>query len=215
MPVTAIERHARRQKADVFVDGSFALSLSSQVIREQGLEVGSPVDLERIAELHRAELRYKAWQTALRLLSYRPRSEVELRRRLAGKGLPQAIVHWTIERLTALSLVDDQKFVGEWVESRNRASPRSRRMLAHELQLKGINRQLAATATESLSDEEAAYRAAQSRAHRLRNADYTVFQKRLGDFLLRRGFGYELTSRIVKQLWQELGNSPSGEVPIE
>lgn len=215
MPVTAIERHARRQKADVFVDGSFALSLSSQVIREQGLEVGSPVDLERIAELHRAELRYKAWQTALRLLSYRPRSEVELRRRLAGKGLPQAIVHWTIERLTALSLVDDQKFVGQWVESRNRVSPRSRRMLAHELQLKGINRQLAATATESLSDEEAAYRAAQSRAHRLRNADYTVFQKRLGDFLLRRGFGYELTNRIVKQLWQELGNSPSGEVPIE
>ena len=109
MPVTAIERHARRQKADVFVDGSFALSLSSQVIREQGLEVGSPVDLERIAELHRAELRYKAWQTALRLLSYRPRSEVELRRRLTGKGLPEAIVHWTIERLTALSLVDDQK----------------------------------------------------------------------------------------------------------
>ena len=215
MPVTAIERHARRQRADVFVDGSFALSLSSQVIREEGLEIGSPVDSERVAELHRAELRYKAWQTALRLLSYRPRSEVELRRRLAGKGLPEAIVHWTIERLKALSLVDDQRFAGQWVESRDRVNPRSRRMLAHELQLKGINRQLAATATESLSDEEAAYRAAQNRAHRLRDASYTVFQKRLGDFLLRRGFGYELTGRIVEQLWQDLGISPSGEVPRE
>ena len=215
MPVTAIERHARRQRADVFVDGSFALSLSSQVIREEGLEIGSPVDSERVAELHRAELRYKAWQTALRLLSYRPRSEIELRRRLAGKRLPEAIVHWTIERLKALSLVDDQRFAGQWVESRDRVSPRSRRMLAYELQLKGINRQLAATATESLSDEEAAYRAAQSRAHRLSDASYTVFQKRLGDFLLRRGFGYELTGRIVEQLWQDLGNSPSGEVPIE
>ena len=215
MPVTAIERHARRQTADVFVDGNFALSLSSQVIREEGLEVGSPVDSERIAELHRAELRYKAWRTALRLLNYRPRSEVELRRRLVGKGLPQTIVQWTVERLQALCLVDDQRFAGQWVESRNRVSPRSRRMLAHELQLKGINRQLAVTMTESLSDEEAAYRAAQSRAHRLRDASYAVFQKRLGHFLLRRGFGYELASRVVEELWQDLGNSHSGEVPTE
>lgn len=215
MPVTAIERHARRQMADVFVDGSFALSLSSQVIREEGLEVGSPVNSGRIAELHRAELRYKAWRTALRLLSYRPRSEVELRRRLTGKGLPQAIVQWTIERLEALSLVDDERFAGQWVESRGRVSPRSRRMLAHELQLKGINRQLAEAVTESLCDEETAYRAAQSRARRFRDVSYTIFQKRLGHFLLRRGFGYELTSRIVERLWQDLGNSHSEEVPIE
>jgi regulatory protein len=34
--------------------------------------------------------------------------------------------------------------------------------------------------------------------------DYATFYRRLGSFLQRRGFAYDVTSRTVKKLWEEL-----------
>jgi SOS response regulatory protein OraA/RecX len=34
--------------------------------------------------------------------------------------------------------------------------------------------------------------------------DYATFRTRLGSFLQRRGFGYEVATRTVKTLWQQL-----------
>jgi SOS response regulatory protein OraA/RecX len=62
-------------------------------------------------------------------------------------------------------------------------------------------------ASEPLSEvdeADAAYRAAAKRARSLATASLGDFQRRLGDFLLRRGFGYETSRKTVRSLWTEL-----------
>ena len=79
----------------------------------------------------------KALGRALNLISYKQRTESELRRRLLEKSDP-GVVEAALERLKERGLVDDAKYAREWSDSRTRRSPRSSRMIARELVNKGV-----------------------------------------------------------------------------
>jgi len=81
---------------------------------------------------------------AARFLEVRSRSVDEVRRHLAQAGYQPELVTAAVVRLTALGLLDDAAFARMWVESRDRARPRSETALRRELALKGIGRELAA-----------------------------------------------------------------------
>ena len=58
-------------------------------------------------------------------------------------------------------------------------------------------------------EEELAYKAAQSKAERYQLLDWQSFRTKLGNFLLRRGFSYQVAMQAVKQVWQELADHPT------
>jgi SOS response regulatory protein OraA/RecX len=75
---------------------------------------------------------------AFRYLEARARSVVETRRRLAEAGYRPELVEGAIERLLAIGLLDDEVFARNWIESRDRASPRGETTLRRELRLRGV-----------------------------------------------------------------------------
>ena len=77
---------------------------------------------------------------AARFLEARSRSVVEVRRRLTGAGYRVDLVEGAITRLLELGMLDDEAFARAWVESRDRARPRSERAIREELRLKGVDR---------------------------------------------------------------------------
>lgn len=211
MRVTAIERQPRRRRGNVFLEGRFALALSLEVIAEAGLRAGDDLSPERLEALREADVRRTALDAALRLLAYRPRSESEMRGRLARRGLPAPVIDATVVRLREQGLLDDAAFAAYWVESRSRMRPRSRRLLARELSSKGVERRTALRAAEAVNDAEAAYEAGSRRLRALSGLDYPEFRRRLGDLLLRRGFNYETAREAVERLWRETGaGAPAG-----
>ena len=203
MRITAIERQKRRPRVNVFLDGRLALSLSLGLAAEAGLRRGDVVTAERLEELRQADERQQARESALRLLAYRPRSEAELRSRLARRGLPLSAVENAIEHLREQGLVDDAAFARYWVEARQQSSPRGRYLLQRELLAKGVAAETAGEALAAVVDEETARRAAAKKAGTLRNLDYPTFRRRLGQFLLRRGFPYETARVLVNELWRQ------------
>jgi SOS response regulatory protein OraA/RecX len=75
---------------------------------------------------------------AFRYLEARARSVVETRRRLTEAGYRPELVERAIERLLAIGLLDDEVFARNWIESRDRASPRGETALRRELRLRGV-----------------------------------------------------------------------------
>lgn len=207
MRVTAIRKQRREGRINLYLDGRFALGLTLDAIAAAGLRVGDEIDDDALRSLRRDAAGADALAAAMRLLSYRPRSEVELRQRLARRGAPANLVDGAISRLRELGLVDDTAFARTWVEGRSRLSPRSRRLLRRELQAKGIDGEAAREALGPLDDEDAALRAAERRAAAMRELPYPEFRRRLGDFLRRRGFDAATVRRTVERLWQDGGGS--------
>jgi regulatory protein len=137
----------------------------------------------------------------LRFLTYRARSEREIRQRFQQRAAPQELVDGVIERLKAGGLVDDEAFARAWVDSRRRASPRGQRLLQRELAQKGVARDTAEAALDGVSDElSLAEAAAAKKARALASEPEAVFVRRLTDFLLRRGFDFDVTATCVRDL---------------
>jgi regulatory protein len=203
MQITAIEKQRRRQRANVYLDGRYALSLSLELVAQAGLHEGDALSPQQVDSLRQADVRHQAQEAALRLLAYRPRSESEMRQRLARRGLPEEVVQETIARLREQGLLSDAAFARFWVETRDQNSPRGRRLLWRELSAKGIEREIARQAIAAVAEEDAALRAAQKKARHLQGQNYPLFRRRLGDFLLRRGFPYPIVRTTVERLWRE------------
>jgi regulatory protein len=208
--ITALRAQAKdSQRDNVFVDGAFALGVSLTTITKSGLYVGKQVSAEEFARLEQIESGDKAYQAALRYLEVRPRSSSELRDRLARKEFAPEAIDEALARLAKLGLVDDGAFARFWVENRQVIRPRGAGALRDELRRKGIAADVIA---EVLSDEELAGDEAEkalvlARAALRKYADAAdrhAFARRLGGYLQRRGFRFEVIRPIVDQLWAEI-----------
>jgi regulatory protein len=207
--ITALSRKPRSRSYELHLDGQTALTVSADVCVQFGLHTGDEMPAEKLAAIQDAESRHAAMAAALRFLSYRPRCEREVRDRLGQKTVAPEIVEVTIARLRETGLLNDSVFARTFVEGRNHASPRSRRLIAAELRAKGVSRSTAAEHSAAIDEADAAYRAATRRARSLTKASYPEFRRRVGDFLVRRGFDYELAGDTVSRVWSEAGGGPA------
>jgi len=200
-----------KNRVNVYLDGKFAFGLAA--IEAIKLRRGQVLTDEDIAQLKSRDDVEKAYERALKFLEYRPRSIEETRRYLDGKDYPPEIIEQIIERLSNAGLLDDRAFVQFWLENRATFRPRSARALRHELRQKGISNELIAEMLEEEHDENnAAYAAAISKARRWRGLDAASFRQKLGGFLARRGFSYEVVRETTARVWQELDEPDSPDI---
>ncbi len=206
--VTAIRvGRGRRKQVNIFLGGRLALHLESETAVKEGLQVGQELSDSQIEALAKSDHFHRCLNAATHYLSYRPRSESELRERLHRRGFDDDSVETVIVRLKEQGVVDDMAFAQFWKDNRESFSPRSHWLIKLELRRKGVADDLIDRVVNVTSDEESAYRVATSKARSLPVADYQSFRQRLGGYLKRRGFGYGAINHTVERVWQERGKS--------
>ena len=212
--ITAIEVQKKNPKrVNIHLDGEFAFGLDRFVAA--WLAVGQALDEEKIARLQAEDSQEKAYQQALLFLGYRARSEAEVRKNLEKHEIPSEVIETTIARLREERLLNDEAFAQGWVANRSEFRPRSRRALAVELKRKGLAESAIQSATEAVDESALAYAAAQKRVRRLEGLEWNEFRRKLGEFLARRGFAYEVVAPTVKRLWEERGGKTNTDYEDE
>ena len=76
------------------------------------------------------------------------------------------------------------------------------RLIARELRANGVEAAIADEAAAAVSDEDAAYRLAARRLRSLAGLEYDAFRNRLGAYLQRRGFGWDVCRATVDRCWR-------------
>jgi len=203
MRVTALKQQARNNsRVNVYLDGEFALGLTK--ILAARLAIGQELDEPAVERLKQADEVEVAYERALHFLGPRPRSETEIRRRLATAKVPEHAVDAVLVRLREAGLVDDKAFASYWVDNRTNFRPRSKRLLQQELRQKGLSDEELKAALVGVDDAGAAYTVAKQRAGRFQALEHLEFKKKLVAFLARRGFDYDTIEPTVERVWKEL-----------
>jgi regulatory protein len=206
--ITALTPQANNpERVNLFVDGQFLQGANALLVYQMGLVTGQELTQEQLTQLREEETLQRAVDRALNFLSFRPRSREEVRRYLKGKAVEPEVIEAVMQRLDHLELINDHDFASFWIENREQFSPRGAQALKNELRMKGVKRDIIDELVSGEQDEDLAMQAARMKALSLiqqPGIDYATFYRRLGSFLQRRGFDYEITSRTVKTLWQEL-----------
>jgi regulatory protein len=181
-------------RVSVHINGSFAFALPAALVASEHLEVGDQLGEARVAQLLADDERARATDAALTFLSYRARSEREVRDRLRRGRYSQEAIDHAITRLHEWRYLDDEDFARRWVENRSTHRPRGRRLLQQELRQKGIaSETVRDVIDESDLDEVAAATAlARQRVQSYRGEDPQTIRRRLGGYLARRGYGFDV-----------------------
>jgi regulatory protein len=199
--ITALTGQKRNpNRLNVYLDGVFAFGLESAVAR--ALKVGQTLSPEMIASLQQQDAVSQAKARAANLISRRPRSVAEVEQNLHNTGFEAFVIEQVIAQLQEVGLLDDEAFTRYWIEQRETFKPRSHLALRQELQQKGVSRALIEAALRDVDQTAAAQRAAAKQARHYIHLTEDEFRYKLGGFLQRRGFHYEVIKQVIDELWE-------------
>jgi regulatory protein len=203
LTVTRLEPQKKNpQRLNVYLDGEFAFGISRAAA--PWLEEGHQLSQQKIDDLQQKDLFESAYQRALNYLSYRPRSEKEIRQNLLKHKIPDETISAVLDRLRTSSLVDDRDFAAQWVENRIRFKPRGKRALSSELFQKGISNEIIDQTLTGIDEESLAFELARSKSRKFMELEEAAYKKKIIGLLARRGFPYPITRHVVDTLWLEI-----------
>jgi len=161
---------------------------------------------EKPHEIKDAETaRRKTFDRAVNLLTYKPRSENELRLRLLEKDWTNAeIVEAVLTKLKEYNYLNDEQFAKEYAAARLRQKPIGKRVLKQKLVLKKLDKETVDAALEKAfketPEEEIIERAIEKRLRLKGKPETREDSKKLYDYLLRQGFSYDLVSSKMREI---------------
>jgi regulatory protein len=212
--ITALTPQKRNtDRVNIFLDGEFAFGLMASAATS--LRTGQILSGKEIAALKELDEAEKAKKAALSLISRRPQSKAEIERKLRKNKYDDLIIDQVIDHLIAVDLLDDAAFAEYWVEQRETFKPRSRLALRQELRQKGISRAVIEAAVEQVDETSAARQVAAKQARRWKHMSEDEYRIKLGRYLQRLGFPYDIIRDTTNISWQAVNEEEAfnGDLP--
>lgn len=220
MRITRIETQKKTPgRVNIFADGEFLLGLSKETLIRAGLRVGDEISSLQVADLTARDTLLSAKNSALRLLSIRPRSEKEITDRLREKEFSEKDISTVINELREARLVNDAEFARSFIRNALALRPVGELQIRRKLLLLGVPKVLVDDAVSHILGEvdmtAVAREAALAYQRRSRNSpasrDPRKARINLAAFLARRGYSWSTINAVMKTLDLAKGDAADDE----
>lgn len=182
-------------RVNIFIDDKFFTGIDKFTWISLRLKIGDEITPKLCDELKQTDISGKAYDKALKLLSYRPQSTLEIRQKLKSKFTPEDI-NQTIARLKKEGWLDDKKFAERWATERIQTRHRSLLHLKAELIQKGIDSSIISQILSSSALEDQELATAKQLADKYRT---NKTPEQLKSYLSRKGFSYKIINILNKK----------------
>lgn len=204
------------KRVNVFVDGSFsfAVSLESKIINK--LKVNANISQSQTRKLVFEDQVERLYDKAIKFLSFRPRSEKEIRDNLLQKLRQTDIgeeekknfersIEEVIKKLKKIGQIDDRAFASWWIEQRTKFKKTSPRLIKSELFKKGIKKEIIEDLFSGIEINpfELALEAGKKKLGNYQKYDKKIFREKMSRFLASKGFDWEVVKKVVDTLGKE------------
>ncbi|OGD85450.1 hypothetical protein A2164_01055 [Candidatus Curtissbacteria bacterium RBG_13_35_7] len=211
--ITSIEPQKKnKDRFNIFIDGKFAFGNNMENLIKNQLKVGVNLNIKSIQKIIQKEEISKLTDSSLNFLSFRPRSQQEIKVYLTKKiskneNLPyhqakeSPLIEQIITKLKKYKYINDLEFTTWWIKSRNRSNPKGRFQIKAELIKKGINRDLIEQVLAKYSNQTVlAKKAIEKKLTVWKNLSGNELKKKVYAYLSTRGFDFDTISHIVAYL---------------
>ena len=208
MLVTAITQQKKDEtRYNVFIDGEYAFALPMQDILYFKLKEGREVPEETVEYIQNSLIYIKAQDTALHYIGYKMRTVKEIRMKLAEKEFSEEVIEKVITFLEKYGYADDREYCRKYIREKLRMKPKSGYALKIELKQRGISsRVIDEVMAETEVDEEGdAFRWLERKSRGIWPPQDDKQKKKLYDFLLRKGYSYDIIGEAFRQMDEAYG----------
>ncbi|MCR4649746.1 MAG: recombination regulator RecX [Lachnospiraceae bacterium] len=171
-------------------------------LSKYGIHIGE-VDDDIIEEIVNEVLPKRALNRAVKIITGRDMTEGMIKNKLKGDGYSDEIIEDVLERLRKERLVNDERFVRGFIESKS--LKKSKKDIIIALSMKGINPELSERIYDELKndgdlceEEELIRKLLDKRHFDYENSDFETRQKEM-QYLLRKGFSSDSIRSAMKK----------------
>lgn len=209
MKISKISTQKKKHRYNIYVNDSFSLGVHEDVLIKYNLSVGMEVSDDFIQDVLMAEEQSKATNYCLNRLSYRQRSEKELRDSMKIKGYAEDNIEVAIEYCKKYGYIDDLKFAQSFVSDKINLNKYGPERIKYDLILKGISRDIIDKALVVDRDEQLnmAREVANKKKSSYKNDNQIAIYRKMSSFLQRKGFTYDVISSVVREILEEFDES--------
>ncbi len=203
------------KKRAVYLDGAWAFNVNAVLVEKRGLRVGVEISAADVEAIKGAEVRQKALDKGLSILSRRLHSASEVRTKLTRAKYTAEQVEHAVSELTRLGYLDDARFAKAKAASAAKYRKHGERRAYVELIKSGVHRETARRASVEVYEAHDSMKVARELAAKklpsLRRLDKATAQRRLTGMLLRRGFNFDEIRPVIEETLGTLADEGGGE----
>lgn len=207
-----VPQRYKKQYCSIFFDGNDSFRLHKEIIAQYRLQENMDLNEESFSAIKFAGEKKEALEYAQLFLSYRSRSEKEMRERLKRKKFALAVIDSVIQELKEHRLINDLEMAKVFAESSLKTRLWGKHRVRQDLLRKGIEPKLAETIVEEAasesggeipSEEERAWQLLLKRKGQIQRLDAHTAYRRLFSYLVRRGFSYDTIEKAMNRYSKE------------
>lgn len=206
MKISKIESQRKKNRYNIYVDEDFSLGVSDDVIVKYNLYVGMEVDDDFIQDILVSEEENKVLNYALNLLSYRQRSEKELVTSMNRKDYNEQHIEKTITYLKDNNYINDLEFAKSFVYDKINLNKYGPERIKYDLIVKGVSRDIIdeVIVIDRGDQINMAREIAYKKIWSYKNDDKRNIYRKMSSFLQRKGFSYDIISRVVREVIESI-----------
>ncbi len=195
------------ERFSIFIDKGageeFGFGVDQDVLISFGLRKGVELNDEMMEGIHFEDQVKKGMNLALNYLSYRMRSEKEVKDYLLKKEIPEEAFPSIFEKLHRYGYVNDLEFAIAFVRTKINAGGKGPFVIGQELKQKGVNKTMVDKALEEYSYEqqlELAMKLAEKKASKLKKSSATEQRQKVNQELRAKGFDRDIIQEVMQQI---------------
>lgn len=201
--IISVKAKKNGQSCLISFNNDDVLECSYDLVLKHHLSKNSYINSDLFSELQKEQRIYVLKQVAYNFVSYKPRTEKQIRLKLKEKGYDKSESDLAIEFLLKFDLVDDEKYAKQFISDYLKRKSAGKSKLISELIMKGIDKSLAKNVLNQYYPENAAYeialRAANKKFKLIRNKTGEKQKSSLIKYLQFSGFDWDIIRKVLRE----------------
>ena len=198
--ITKITRQKNNEERyNIFLDGQYAFPVDEAVLIKFELTKDKVLTAEEIGEINYEDEIRKAFNRALHFLSFRMRSEHEVKEKLKD-DFGDAVIAEAIVKLKDYGFLNDEAFATAFLNTKKNTAKQGPRAIAQELKRKGVSDQTREAVLDEFSYEEQltiASQLAEKVARSEQSKTPAQVKQKIRDNLMRKGYSFDIITEAI------------------
>ncbi len=205
LEITKVERQKKSDHRYIIHFGAYNMTVHEDVMIKYRMITGNSFMKADLVEIVVADERQRAYVEGLRYLERKPRTAMEMTRRLRQKEIGETIIAEVVQPLQEERLLDDPLYAKQWAEQRIANQRKGKMWIRQELREKGIDKTLISEALENITPEQELESALETgrKKWNLIRGEASDKRRKTGAFLMRRGFSGDMVRQVINTLLAE------------
>lgn len=201
--ISKIAAQKRKGRYNVYIQDKYAFSISEETLIKFNVHKDMELSDQKRKEILQYDEISKAYSKALNFLSGRLRTKNEIIKKLQQLDISEDVIKETIDKLEKLNLINDEEYSLAYIRTCLKEGKKGPEKIKTYLIQKGVSKNIIEKSLTSFEENlflNNGLNLANKKIQQLCKYPIKIQQTKLKNFLLTKGYGFNLVNEIIEQV---------------